>query len=119
MNRTLLVLGFFLAAVAVGVASRFSMRENFMQHDIGKPLNSGGMGPYDETGPVSGWAANEEAMPVATQPVAQALDSNKIMFLVDSKSDPSCCPSVFSSDAGCVCLTNQQLDMMAHRGGNR
>ena len=119
MNRTTLVLGLFLAAVAYGLVTRFTPRENFMQHDIGKPLNSGGMGPYDEQGPVSGWAGNEEAMPVATMPANQAMDSNKLMYMVGNQTDPSCCPSTFSSDTGCICLTGEQRDTMAHRGGNK
>lgn len=119
MNRTSLVLAFFVGAVALGLFSRMNTRENFMQHDIGKPLNGGGMGPYDETGPVSGWAGNEEAMPVATMPAAEAMDSNKLMFLVGNKVDSSCGPSAFSTDTGYLCLTGQQADLLSHRGGNR
>jgi hypothetical protein len=119
MNRTSLVIGLFLGAVAVGLLSRYVPRENFMQHDIGKPLMSGGMGPYDEAGPVPGWSANEDAMPVGTQPVAEALDSNKLMFLAGNKTDPSCCPSTYSSDTGCVCLSGQESDLLSRRGGNK
>ena len=119
MNRTSLVIGLFLGAVAIGILSRYSNREPFMQHDIGKPLMSGGMGPYDETGPISGWAANEDAMPVATQPVAEALDANKMMFLVGNKTGPSCCPSAYSSDSGCLCLSGQDSDLLSRRGGNK
>ena len=119
MNRTLLVLGFFLAAIAVGLMGRFHVKEPFMQQDSGKPLNSGGMGPYDQAGPVSGWASNENAMPVGTQPVSEALDSNKLMFLVGNKSDASCCPSTLSTDTGCVCLSGKDSDLMNKRGGNK
>jgi hypothetical protein len=119
MNRTALVLGLFLASLALGLASRFYPREHFMQADIGKPLNAGGMGPYDEAGPVSGWARNEESMPVGTHPVGQAMDGNKLMFLAENKKDASCCPSAFSSDNGCVCLSGEQADLLSRRGGNK
>jgi hypothetical protein len=119
MKKTLLVLGLFLGALALGLFTRFNVQEPFMQQDIGKPLNSGGMGPYDETGPVSGWLPNENSMPVGTQPVAQAFDSNKLMYLVNNKTDPSCCPSAFSTDSGCVCLSGKDTDLMNRRGGNK
>ena len=118
MNRTALVMGLFLAALAVGFFSR-QKHEPFMQQDIGKPLHASGMGPYDETGPIPGWSANEEAMPVGTQPVAQAMDANKLMFLEGSKTDTSCCPSAFSSDTGCVCLSGKDSDLLSRRGGNK
>jgi hypothetical protein len=34
-------------------------------------------------------------------------------------SHSSCCPSVFSNAAGCVCLTSEQSDFLNQRGGNR
>ena len=34
-------------------------------------------------------------------------------------SHSSCCPSVFSNAAGCICLTSEQSDFLNQRGGNR
>jgi hypothetical protein len=47
------------------------------------------------------------------------MDGNKLMFLADNKKDASCCPSAFSSDNGCVCLSGEQADLLSRRGGNK
>jgi hypothetical protein len=127
MNKTALVLAFFVAAVLAGLFVRFgggvapTSKESFMQQPAGMPLNAGGMGPYDQVsigGGVSGWAANEAA-PISGALPSQSLDTNKLMFLVDNKVDSECCPSAFHTDTGCVCLSDSQKSTMATRGGNR
>ena len=122
MKRTLLVLAFFVAAVAAGLLMRFNLSmplEHFMQKDTGMALDAPGMGPYDQVGPVGGWAKNEEQMPVGTMPVAAAMEQNKLMFMANNKTDASCCPSAYSSDVGCVCLSGKDTDLLNHRGGNK
>jgi hypothetical protein len=127
MNKTALVLAFFVAAVLAGLFVRFgphvaaSSKESFMQQPVGKPLNAAGMGPYDQVdigGGVSGWAANEAA-PITGSLPSQADDSNKLMLMVGNKVSTDCCPSTFNTDAGCVCLTPDNKTLMASRGGNR
>jgi hypothetical protein len=115
MNRTLLVLGLFIAAVVSGLLMRYNVRENFAQKEVGMPLDAPPMGPYDSAG--MGWSGNE--MPVGNLPVASALDQNKLMFMADNKTDPSCCPSAFSNDTGCVCISGKDADLMSRRGGNK
>ena len=72
MQKTSLVVAFFLAAVLAGVFVNFGLlkapapaqKETFMQQSIGMPLSSGGMGPYDSVslaGGFSGWGATEAA----------------------------------------------------------
>jgi len=128
MNKTNLVLAFLVAAVLAGLFVRFNLfgaaQENFMQQPVGMPLNAGGIGPYDQVnvgGGVSGWAANEPATNLkGTSPLpAAAAKDNELMFLVDNKVDSDCCPSAFSTDTGCVCLSDDQKNLMASRGGNR
>lgn len=36
-----------------------------------------------------------------------------------NKCGPECCPSTYSCDRGCVCLTEEQKAMMGSRGGNK
>ena len=115
MNRTILVLALFVGAVITGLLMRYNVRENFMQQEVGMPLDAPPMGPYDSAG--MGWSGNE--MPVGNLPVASALEQNKLMFLADNKTDASCCPSAYSTDMGCVCLTGKDQDLLGHRGGNK
>jgi hypothetical protein len=113
--KTTLAIVFFVAAMAVGFMASRGV-EGFMQRDIGMPLNGPGMGPYDTT--MGGWEATEH-MPVGDMPQNQALEQNKMMFLVGNTTDPNCCPAAFTTDSGCVCLTGADSDLMAHRGGNK
>ena len=124
MNRTVLIFGFFIAAVVAGLLLKFGVisppQEHFMQQPVGMPIGGPGMGPYDQSSTVAGWQANEpDEMPVSTQPVGEAKDSKKLMFLVGNSTSPQCCPAAFTTDSGCVCLSKSDSDLMAHRGGNK
>ena len=130
MNKTTLVVAFFLAAVLAGLFVHFNLRlppmpstkETFMQKELGMPINGQGMGPYDQVslvGGVSGWS-HTESMPVGSSGLpSQADDENKLMHLVGNKVDANSCPSHFSTDAGCVVLTEHDKQFMSSRGGNR
>jgi hypothetical protein len=130
MNKTSLVIAFLVAAILAGVFVKFggahvpaaSSTENFMQKSVGAPLSGPGIGPYDSVsldGGISGWAASEphSAAPVGGLP-SQAQDG-KLMFLVGNKVDPECCPAAFTTDTGCVCLSEQDKNFMGSRAGNR
>jgi hypothetical protein len=129
IDPTTLVLAVFVAAVLAGLFVRFgshvapTSKESFMQQPAGKPLNSAGMGPYDQVsigGGVSGWAANEAASVGGSSNVpSQSDEPNKFMYLVGNKVNTDCCPSVFNTDTGCVCLTEENRAQMSSRGGNR
>jgi hypothetical protein len=126
MEKTNLVIAFFVAAILAGLFLQFSAppapstKETFMQQEVGMPLNSGGMGPYDQvsmTG-AAGWAASEP-MPVSQAPANNPMDTNKLMLLAGNQVSSDCCPSTFNTDTGCVCLTDMDRKLFAHRGGNR
>ena len=110
-----MVIIFFVLTIAVGLFMHFG-KEGFMQKDAGMPLDGPAMGPYDTS--MGGWMSSEH-MPVGGLPQNQALEQNKLMFLVGNKTDPSCCPSAFTTDSGCVCLSGGESDLMNHRGGNK
>jgi hypothetical protein len=130
MDKTSVVLAFFVAAVLAGLFVKFnvsipvpSTTEHFMQKPLGAPTSGPGMGPYDQismAGGFSGWAANEphSAAPVTGSLPGQSTD-NKLMYLVGNKTDPSCCPAAFNTDTGCVCLNESDRNFMAARGGNK
>jgi hypothetical protein len=130
MEKTNLILAFFVAAILAGVFLQYSTppaatmpsstKENFMQKEIGMPLNSQGMGPYDQvdTTGASGWSSSEP-MPVSQMPVNNPMDTNKLMLMVGNKTSADCCPSTFNTDTGCVCLSEQERRLFASRGGNR
>lgn len=124
MDKTSLVIAFLVAAVLAGLFIKMNGgvrgREPFMQQEVGMPLDGQGIGPYDQVsvGSVSGWSATE-ATPIVSSLPSQADKSNELMLMVGNKVDPECCPAAFNTDTGCVCLTDQDKDLFAHRGGNR
>jgi len=113
LDKTGIVVAFFVGALILGFLSR---REGFMQKDAGMPLDGAAMGPYDTS--MGGWMSSEH-MPVGSLPQNKALEQNKLMFLVGNKVDPGCCPSAFTTDSGCVCLSGGDSDLMNRRGGNK
>jgi hypothetical protein len=123
MQKTLLVLAAFVAALLVGFlynlqSSAPQAKETFMQQEVGAPLTGTGIGPYDNVylpGVAAGWLATE-SVPKGAAPA----DSNPHpMHLLDNKTSPSCCPGTISNDMGCLCLTQQDKTLFASRGGNR
>lgn len=42
-----------------------------------------------------------------------------LFMLAHNMTSPLCCPSTFSTDRGCVCLTKEQRDLINSRGTNR
>lgn len=132
MDKTTLVIAFFVAAVLAGLFLQFtskggvpsaSSKEHFMQKAVGAPVDGPGMGPYDNMslgGGISGWMATEPhgAAPITGLLPSSATD-NKLMYLVGNKVDESCCPAAFTTDTGCVCLTEDDKNFMGSRGGNK
>ena len=51
----------------------------------------------------------------------QNLNQNpdKLTMFDDSKFKPECCPSIYSSDNGCVCTTANQRKFFSKRGNNK
>jgi hypothetical protein len=115
LDKTSIVLVLFVGALIVGFLSRGGA-EHFMQKEAGMPLNGPAMGPYDTS--MGGWMTSEH-MPVGSLPQSAAHEQNNLMFLVGNRTDPSCCPSAFTTDSGCVCLSESDSSLLSHRGGNK
>jgi hypothetical protein len=137
MKKTTTVLAFFLAAVLAGLFVRYFVamppstmkddesdsedeREHFAQREVGMPLDmqpvegASGVAGYSGTPPLLG----SEPKPVAERPYDMANDSELFQF-GKNKMGADCCPSPFSGDLGCICLTDKQVAEFASRGGNR
>lgn len=131
MQKTTIVLILFLAALLAGVFARGMTpapakaseeategKETFMQRERGMPLDmqpvagapSGVSGPSPLLG--------SEPKPVSEKPYDMANDQELFQF-EGNRISADCCPSPFSSDTGCVCLTQQQIRDFGNRFGNR
>jgi hypothetical protein len=127
IGKSELVLAFFVAAVLAGLfikygaSSPVGAREHFMQQEVGMPLAAGGIGPYDgvSMAGAAGFMQTEPTEAGGAAPAGASADPNKLMHLVGNQVSDSCCPSSFNTDTGCICLTGDQRDFMASRGGNK
>jgi hypothetical protein len=130
MKRTVVVLAFFIAAVLAGLFLRRAApqpdsdsedeREHFMQRQVGMPLDmqsvegATGVSGFNGTPPLLG----SEPKPLSERPYEMAND-NELFQFEGNRISADCCPSPFSTDRGCVCLTDKQISEFESRGGNR
>ena len=47
------------------------------------------------------------------------LPEGELFFFTDNKFKPECCPSTYSDSMGCACLSQDQVNYINQRGGNR
>ena len=138
MKKTTVVFAAFLAALLAGLFLRYMGRstpvkrgddsdsdsedgkERFFQREIGMPLDMqtvtgpAGVAGYSGTPPLLG----SEPKPVPERPYDMANDQQLFQF-EGNRMSADCCPSPFSTDTGCVCLTDDQIQNFSKRGGNR
>ncbi len=132
MRKTIAVLIFFVAALLAGYFARSMVpapskaseepsdgKERFMQRERGMPLDmqksgDGYVAGFDGVSPLLG----SEPKPVPERPYDMANDQELFQFQ-DNRISADCCPSPFSSDTGCVCLTDEQMKQFESRGGNK
>jgi len=136
MKKTTVVLVLFVAALLAGLFVQYASaspvkktekeeeesgeKEGFAQREVGMPLDmqtvtgSVGVAGFSGTPPLLG----SEPKPVPDRPYDMAND-NELFQFESNKMSADCCPSPFSGDRGCVCLTDKQMSEFASRGGNR
>ena len=89
-------------------------QERAMPLDMQTVEGPAGVQGYSGTPPLLG----SEPKEVPLKPYEMANDSELFAFQ-NNKISADCCPSPFSSDTGCVCLTDSQIQDFSKRGGNR
>jgi hypothetical protein len=132
MKRTVVVVSVFVAALLAGLFFDMLVRplppvareeaptetkETFMQREVGMPLDmqaSSGVTGFAATSPLLG----SEPKPVPLKPYDMSNDTELFQFQ-DNRVSADCCPSPFSTDRGCLCLTDSQIKQFESRGGNR
>lgn len=136
MQKTTVVVAIFVAALLAGLFMNAmasappaktseeggaSVKEKFMQRQVGMPLDMEsveggppGVAGFSGVSPILG----SEPKPVPLEPYAKADDPELFQF-ESNRISAECCPSPFSTDTGCVCLTDAQIKQFASRGGNR
>jgi len=121
MKRTVAILAFFVAAVLAGIfvsntlaAASPATKEKFMQHEKGMPIEDSKLSGFGAHGPLLTHTPGN----APEHPYETANDTELYQF-EHNKVGAECCPSPFSGDMGCICLTTEQKNTFANRGGNR
>ena len=47
------------------------------------------------------------------------LPEGQMLMFADNEFKPECCPSTYSNSSGCACITQEQVNYINQRGGNR
>ncbi len=47
------------------------------------------------------------------------LPEGQLYMFADNEFKPECCPSTYSSSSGCACISEEQVNYINERGGNR
>jgi hypothetical protein len=127
MNRSILLGLLFVAALAFALVGSTMMsrpaqteeKETFAQREVGMPLDmqpvegATGVAGYSGTPPLLG----SEPKPISDKPYDMAND-NELFLFEGNRMSADCCPSPFSGDRGCICLTDKQMKEFQSRGGN-
>ena len=121
MKRTVAIVAFFVAAILAGIFVNATLasaspatKEKFMQQEKGMPLAQAEVSGFGTSGPLLG----STPASVSEKPYEVAND-NELYQFEHNKIGAECCPSAFSADTGCICLTDAQRAEFASRGGNR
>lgn len=136
MKRTTVVIVLFVAALLAGLFLNNAMvpavkpvvddsaqdgKERFMQRQVGMPLDmqsvegAVGVAGYNGTPPLLG----SEPRPTPERPYDMSGEPTPEGSLVENRMGPECCPSAYSGDKGCICITERDRKIAASRGGNR
>jgi hypothetical protein len=137
MKRTTVVILLFVAALLAGLFLQSNAvvispakpveddssdgKERFMQRQVGMPLDmqsvpgAVGVAGYNGTPPLLG----SEPRPAPERPYEMINDVSPPGSLIGANMGPECCPSAYSGDKGCICMTGEDRKIAASRGGNR
>ena len=121
-----LFLGYILGAHLLCSCSKISLTEGLAMLNNAAPI-SYNMGEgvsvsweskpeLKEAGPKD-WYKTLEGN-IAPNP-QEWVESGRLEFLAHNKFDPKCCPSIYSGDMGCACVSPEQMKYLNSRGGNR
>ena len=109
-----ILLIYIINAYTICSCSKVSLSEGFqMIKDMGSTLN------YDMS---EGVPLNKTPGPLYMnqnfKSTSIPLPDGKMDFFENTQFKPECCPNVFSTGAGCACLSKDQINHLFQRGGN-
>jgi hypothetical protein len=131
MKQAMFIGGMILLVVAALLLSRSGLISGvtpegfanyYLENAAGAKDGYAKIGPFDSVrlscpDGVSSWKCNTPNEPLNGPEFQPGPDS--LFMFKNNQCKPSCCPSSYSCDGGCVCTSPEQRSVIAHRGGNR
>ena len=119
------VVGFLVAVLTACSCSKVSVKEAMtnlanaasLDHDNNKDLMGSWMSKaFGYAGNMGNKSNLEKHAEYKGTPVPL---ENTMFFFKNNKFQPECCPSTYSSSNGCACTSEEQMEYLNERGGNR
>jgi len=116
--------GYVLGAHLLCSCSKISLKEGLaimgapVSYHMGEGVSSSWENkPELKEGGPKDWYKSLEGN-VAPNP-QEWVESGRLELFADNKFDAKCCPSFYSGDMGCPCISPEQMKYLNSRGGNR
>ncbi len=119
-------LGFLVAMLTVCSCSRVSLTEGLTNLADAAPLD------YNMDGTLKNSWTNKALLYAKDMGYQNILNQHKkykgtsvplkdgnMLFFKNNSFKPECCPSTYSSSNGCACTSDDQIEYLNQRGGNR
>ena len=121
-----LALGFLICMLTVCSCSKVSLTEGLTNLADAAPLD------YNMDGTIKNSWTNKALLYAKDMGYQNVLNQHKkykgtnvplkdgnMMFFKNNSFKPECCPSSYSSSNGCACTSDEQIEYLNQRGGNR
>lgn len=118
------LLGYVIGAHLLCSCSKVSLKEGLallgapVSYQMGEGVSSSWENKSDlkYSGP-NDWYKGLEGN-TAPEP-GKFVESGRLELFAENKFDAKCCPSFYSGDMGCPCVSPEQMKYLTSRGGNR
>lgn len=118
------LLGYVIGAHLLCSCSKVSLKEglSLLGAPVSYQMGEGVSGSWENksdlkySGP-NDWYKSLEGN-TAPEP-GKFVESGRLELFAENKFDAKCCPSFYSGDRGCPCISPEQMKYLSSRGGNR
>ena len=119
-----LIVGFILGAHLLCSCSKIGLQEGMamigtsLDWKMGEGQVNNWTTKGDEYASSMGYSTNQSKW-AQNKGTPVPLPEGQMLMFVDNQFKPECCPSTYSSSTGCACISQEQVNYINQRGGNR
>lgn len=118
------LLGYLIGAHLICSCSKISLKEglSLLGAPVSYNMGDGVSGSWENKSDLkfsdpNDWYKSLEGN-TAPEP-GKFIESGRLELFAENKFDAKCCPSFYSGDMGCPCISPEQMKYLNSRGGNR